>query len=101
MHKKSKRIPPSVPKCVKKCNEGYITDFVTLPNKEQVQFKFKKLEFGYIVLKISADGTSAVNMGNDIRVSPMTHRHFSNLKTLKSAISAVESWLGFELPNIR
>ena len=99
--KTAHRVPPSVPKCVKKCADGYISDFVTQPNGEVVQFKFKKLDFGYIVLKSSANTSGAINMCNDIRISPSTHKHFSNLKTLKAAIAAVETWLGFPLPEMR
>lgn len=99
--KTTKRTPPSVPKCVRKYADGYTTGIITCPNGEHIQFKFKKLSFGYVVLKNDIDKAVTVNLSNDFRVAPMIHKHFSNLKTLKSAIEATENWLGFSLPDIR
>ena len=101
MKKTTKRIPPSIPKCVRKCTDGYVTDIITSSDREHIQFKFKKLSFGYVVLRMDIDKAITINLSNDLKVAPTVHRHFSNLKTLKAAIEATEKWLGCSLPAIR
>ena len=100
--KKSNRIPPSIPKCVKKTQYGYATDFIE--NKDflaPVRFIFKKNEQGYTVLMYTLNGSSAVDLSHDITLSPATRHLFTDIKTLKSAIEKVEKWLGATLPDIR
>lgn len=102
-HKKtSNRVPPSIPKCVKKCTDGYMTGYVTTPdNTKSVKFIFKKTDLGYSVLLASDSSYARIDMGSDTKIAPATRHLFSNLTTLKSAIAAVEKWLGCSLPEIR
>ena len=98
----SNRIPPSIPKCVRKCSDGYTTDYIPMPvNKPAVKFIFRKMMKGYTVLKVTSNSPDWVDMGNNITISPATRNLFSNLTTLKEAINAVETWIGFSLPDIR
>lgn len=109
----SNRLPPSVPKCVRKCADGYTTEFLTESNNldTAVKFVFKKVKAGYKpsvrtpdtyhVLKVKSNSSEQIDMGTDIRISPQTRQMFSNLTTLNAAIKAVETWLGYKLPDIR
>ena len=48
--KTSNRVPPSVPKCVKKSADGYVTGFVQSPDHvKTVKFMFRKTNLGYSV----------------------------------------------------
>ena len=100
--KTSNRIPPSVPKCVRRCSEGYMTDFVTTSDgKQSMRFILKKTAIGYSVLRMTATNTSLTDMATDINIAPSTRKLFSDLTTLKAAISTIETYLGKELPDIR
>ncbi len=100
--KTSNRIPPSVPKCVRRCAEGYMTDFVTAAdNRQSVRFVLKKTTAGYSVLRTTATDPAQIDMATDISISPSTRKLFSDLSSLKAAITAIETWLGKELPDIR
>lgn len=100
--KTSNRVPPSVPKCVKKSADGYVTGFVQSPDHAKtVKFMFRKTNLGYSVFRIASDSTTWVDMSNDISIAPSTRQQFSNLTTLKTAIAATETWLGTSLPEIR
>ena len=97
----AKRIPPSVPKCVTRCTDGYCTDFFKCGDKN-LKLTFKKVSSGYLVYKQSDDAcTKPVCLSTDISVAPSTRALFSNLSTLSKAINAAESWLDMKLPDVR
>lgn len=97
----SNRIPPSVPKCVRRCSDGYATDFIQLDNNTSAKFLFKKTSFGYEVNRMTSTSAIYVNMSTDNTLSPTTRHLFTGLTTLKTAIEAVEKWLGHTLPHVR
>ena len=100
--KPSNRIPPSIPKCLRKCEGEYTTDYVKQPQSSQtIRFIIRKGENGYAVLKNAANSSECINMANDIRIAPTTRNLFSDTSTLKAAIDAIEEWLGYRLPDIR
>lgn len=97
----SKRLPPSVPTCVKRCEEGYCTDFI-LTDGKYLKFTFKKVPSGYLVYKLSDEaGAKPICLSTDISVAPTTRVHFNNLTSLSKAVEATESWIGAKLPKIR
>ena len=97
----SKRIPPSVPKCVTRCADGYCTDFFKA-NGKSLKLIFRKVPSGYLVYRQSDDACAKpVCMSTDISVAPTTRTLFSNLSTLSKAIDAAENWLGMKLPDVR
>lgn len=98
--KVSTRIPPSVPKSVRRCTNGYMTDFISV-NNTSVKFLFIKTASGYAVHRITPTSALHVDMATDNTLSPTTRNMFSGLTTLKSAIETTEKWLGHELPYIR
>lgn len=105
MKKKRKNVsvnktPPSVPKCVTKCSDGYASGYV-MKNDEQIKFIFRKTGNGYSVFKTVLGKLGLVDMANDESVAPVTRSHFSNLKTLSEAITVAEDWIGKTLPDIR
>lgn len=97
----TKRMPPSVPKCVKKDNalDGYVTDFVKYKDTE-IKFLFHKTNEGYIVSKITRDGSRWIDMRSE-SLSPTTRTMFKTQPTLTAAIKTTEMYLGFTLPLIR
>lgn len=96
------RIPPSIPKCVTKYENGYITGFVQSPHdKTDVRFIFRKTEKGYSVSVLTANSPAEVNMTTDHTLSPTTRSMFWGIGTLKNAIKIVQEWIGRDLPDIR
>lgn len=97
----SKRMPPQVPKCVKKDAKlgGYVTDFVTFENAE-IRFLLKKLPEGYSTYKITKTGTKWISMTSEA-LSPSTRQHFRPQTTLTKAIANLEEYLQFKLPDVR
>lgn len=108
-HKKtSNRLPPSVPKCVRRATSGYATDFIKIDNPrhnyKSVHFFFTKENGKYTVLAqfVSVgNNTEWINLAKNINIAPATRNAFSNLTTLSAAITAVETWLDIKLPDIR
>lgn len=97
----TKRVPPSVPKCVRKTASGYETNVLTALGKDAVKFTFIKSDTGYRVIRTTVATGQSVDMARDTAVAPATRHLFSNTSTLKAAIAAVEEWLGAALPDIR
>ena len=91
----TKRVPPSIPKCVKRCPDGYCTEYIN-----NYMFRFKKNNNGYSVFRTDLHGQT-INMATNATLAPTTKALFSNLATLSKAIIAVETWLDAKLPDIR
>lgn len=97
----TKRTPPSVPKSVKRCSDGYCTEFIYV-NGSYMKFLFKKTSAGYLVYRKSDDATASwICMSTDISVAPSTRVLFENLSSLSKAVVAVETWLGRKLPDVK
>lgn len=98
----TKRVPPSVPKCVKPCPEhnGYITDFIDA-HGTRAQFLFKKIPNGYDVYLRDDSSIKWACIKSDISFSPTTRSHFKTQPTLSKAIAVAESWLEIKFPDIR
>lgn len=99
----AKRIPPSVPKCVKRCADGYCTDYFNDPKTSgHIAFKFVKTSSSYLVYRKSDNADARwICMSTDISIAPSTRVLFENLTTLHKAITAAETWLNAKLPDIR
>lgn len=98
--KKINQKPPQIPKCVKRCSEGYCTDFVQAdPLGKTISFLFKKNGSYYDICYKTID-TSYKSMIQDTKLSPATRSKLSNHRTLTEAVNAVNSWLGKNLPEI-
>lgn len=98
----TKRVPPSVPKCVKPCPEhnGYITDFIDV-HGVNVQFLFKKVSDGYDICMRRDSSIKWTCVKSDISFSPTTRNNFRTQPTLSKAIAVAESWAEIEFPDIR
>lgn len=98
----TKRTPPSVPKSVKRCSDGYCTEFIEYTNGSHIKLLFKKTSAGYLVYRKSDDSNANwICMSSDISVAPSTRVLFENLSSLNKAIAATETWLGRKLPDIK
>ncbi len=98
----SNRMPPSVPKCVRRCSGGYCTDFVdTEPLNKKAAFMFVKTGSAYTVAYKTTEQSDWTYLGTDSKLSPTTRHTFKPQPTLTAAIQVLESWLGCKLPDIR
>ena len=97
-----KHVPPQIPKCVRKCEEGYCTNFFTAEHiHSQIALSFQKSINGYIIYYRKSDGSDWKNISSDVSLSPATRARFENQTTLTGAIKTVEEWLKCTLPEIR
>lgn len=109
----SKRIPPSVPKCLNQNKDfgGYMTGNVektNAPKHPVFQFLIKKEKDGYMIYykNLTAQTDKDVSytwrcMYSDLNLSPVTRQHFKPQPTLTKAVEAIESWTGSKLPDVR